>query len=203
MRLNLNMLECASIFCMVEGMGVRVFLSLFYFVYVLMALTPAGIIFCLHNATFTLLKFTFVLLVGLVCALLSRLYMHLVEKHIAPSDEMRAVEMVEVAEPKYIPIYIAYFVIAVSLENWIMFVVVFIIIYLLILKGKFAYFNPYLLFSGYHFYEVSIDPNKAQGQNMYAKFKVFLISKRKLKITMQYKELIRLNDFVFLDQEKE
>ncbi|WP_104759673.1 hypothetical protein [Helicobacter bizzozeronii] len=178
-------------------------MSLSYCLYVLIALTPAGIIFCLHNATFTLLELAFVLLGGLVCALLSRLYICLVEKHIAPSDEMRAVEMVEVAEPKYIPIYIAYFVIAVSLENWFMFAVVFIIIYLLILKGKFSYFNPYLLFSGYHFYEVSIDPNKAHGQDTYAKFKVFLISKRKLKTTMQYKELIRLNDFVFLDQEEE
>ncbi|WP_158653592.1 hypothetical protein [Helicobacter salomonis] len=184
-------------------MSVRVFLPLFYFVYVLMALTPAGIIFCLHNATFTLLELAFVLLGGLVCALLSRLYICFVEKHIAPSDEMRAVEMVEVAEPKYIPVYIAYFVIAVSLENWFMFAVVFIIIYLLILKGKFSYFNPYLLFFGYHFYEISIDLNKTHGQNMYAKFKVFLISKRTLKEKMQYSKLIRLNDFVFLDKEKE
>ncbi|WP_162982948.1 hypothetical protein [Helicobacter sp. L8] len=181
----------------------RVFLSLFYFVYVLIALTPAGIIFCLHNATFTLLELASVLLGGLVCALLSWLYMRLVEKHIPPSDEMRAVEMVEVAEPKYIPVYIAYFVIAVSLENCLIFIVVFALIYLLILKGKFSYFNPYLLFFGYHFYEISIDSNKLQGQGTYAKFKVFLISKRKLKTTMQYKELIRLNDFVFLDKEKE
>ncbi|WP_104732807.1 hypothetical protein [Helicobacter salomonis] len=182
----------------------RVFLPLFYFVYVLMALTPAGIIFCLHNATFTLLELAFVLLGGLVCALLSRLYICFVEKHIAPSDEMRAVEMVEVAEPKYIPVYIAYFVIAVSLENWFMFAVVFIIIYLLILKGKFSYFNPYLLFFGYHFYEVAIDPSQiTSDSHMYAKYKVFLISKRKLKIEKQYPKLIRLNDFVFLDKEKE
>ncbi|WP_121022791.1 hypothetical protein [Helicobacter vulpis] len=179
------------------------FLFLFYFVYVFIALTPAGVIFYLHNTTFTLLELALISLGVLVCALLSCLYMRLIEKYILPFDATHSVEVVEVAEPKYIPIYIAYFVIAVSLENWIIFAVVFTLIYFLILKGKFSYFNPYLLFFGYHFYEISIDLNKAHGQNMYAKFKVFLISKRTLKEEMQYSKLIRLNDFVFLDKEEE
>ncbi|WP_158654206.1 hypothetical protein [Helicobacter ailurogastricus] len=176
---------------------------MFYFIYVLVALTPAWAIFYLHTTAFSFLKLACILLGAVGCALFSYFYMRLIEKHIPPSDKMRTVEMVEVAEPKYIPIYIAYFVIAVSFENCTLFVVVFVLIYLLILNGKFSYFNPYLLFFGYHFYEISIDLNKTHGQDTYAKFKVFLISKRRLKTTMQYKELIRLNDFVFLDKEKE
>ncbi|WP_053944744.1 hypothetical protein [Helicobacter ailurogastricus] len=178
---------------------------MFYFIYVLVALTPAWAIFYLHTTAFSFLKLACILLGAVGCALFSYFYMRLIEKHIPPSDKMRTVEMVEVAEPKYIPIYIAYFVIAVSFEHckeYKIFIVVFILIYLLILKGKFSYFNPYLLFFGYHFYEISIDLNKTHGQN-YAKFKVFLISKRTLKEEMQYSKLIRLNDFVFLDKEKE
>ncbi|MFC3847173.1 hypothetical protein ACFOPX_01305, partial [Helicobacter baculiformis] len=124
-----------------------------------------------------------------------------VARYMPPEDAMRAVEMVEVAEPKYIPIYIAYFVIAVSLENCTLFIVVFVLIYLLILKGKFSYFNPYLLFFKYHFYEISIDPSQITGNSSkYAKYKVFLISKRKLKIEKQYPKLIGLDEFVFLDK---
>lgn len=67
---------------------------------------------------------------------------------------------------------------------------------MLILKGKFSYFNPYLLFFGYHFYEVSIDTD---GEK-YAKYKLFLISKQKIKYIKTYNNLIRLNDFTFLDK---
>ena len=103
---------------------------------------------------------------------------------------------VTIAEPKYIPVYIAYFVIAVSINNLLIFSVVFILIYLLILKGKFSYFNPYLIFLGYHFYEVSIDSN----QEKYAKYKLFLISKQAIKDVKIHNELIRLNNFTFLDK---
>ncbi|WP_163499586.1 hypothetical protein [Helicobacter suis] len=185
----------------------EVVLCLFYFVYVFIALTPALVIFTLHVVAFTFLNFAYVVLGSIVCAMLSYIYMYLIERYMKPSDKMSAVEMVEIAEPKYIPVYIAYFVIAVSIEDWKIFMVVFLLIYFLILKGKFSYFNPYLLFFRYHFYEVSIDPNKIEGgsdPHTYAKFKVFLISKRgMLKIETHFKELIRLNDFVFLDKKKE
>ncbi|BCZ19342.1 hypothetical protein NHP190012_09840 [Helicobacter sp. NHP19-012] len=116
---------------------------------------------------------------------------------------MCAVEMVEVAEPKYIPVYIAYFVIAVGLENRDMFFVVFGLIYSFIIMGKFSCFNPYLLFFGYNFYEISIDPSQITGDSHeHAKYKVFLISKRNLKVEKQY-QLIRLKEFVFLDQYKQ
>ncbi|AXL33236.1 hypothetical protein C3I17_06015 [Campylobacter jejuni] len=102
---------------------------------------------------------------------------------------------IEIAEPKYIPIYIAYFVIALSVDNWKNFCFIFILICLLILKGKFSYFNPYLLFS-YNFYEISIN----EDGNKYAKYKVFLISNQKIKNIKIHNNLIRLNDFTFLDK---
>ncbi|EAH8791878.1 hypothetical protein EWP86_06355 [Campylobacter jejuni] len=102
---------------------------------------------------------------------------------------------IEIAEPKYIPIYIAYFVIAISIDDCKIFCFVFILIYLLILKGKFSYFNPYLLFS-YNFYEISIN----EDENKYAKYKVFLISNQKIKNIKIHNNLIRLNDFTFLDK---
>lgn len=37
---------------------------------------------------------------------------------------------IEIAEPRYILIYISYFMIAVSIDNWIVFIAVFILIYI-------------------------------------------------------------------------
>ena len=128
--------------------------------------------------------------------IISYLYIYCIKKYNqnTQSEQMECNE-IEIAEPKYIPIYITYFVIAVSINDLVIFCFVCILIYLLILKGKFSYFNPYILFS-YHFYEVSISTN----DNKYAKYKVFLISKQKIKNIKTHNNLIRLNDFTYLDK---
>ncbi|STP12962.1 Uncharacterised protein [Helicobacter mustelae] len=175
------------------------FLNIFYFAYVAIALSPLAIIFILQNKSIQI-PFFELIVVGCIVplTLVSWLYIFCIEKHYQNTDdEQMKCDEIEIAEPKYIPIYIAYFVIAVSIDNWLIFIVVFVLIYLLILKGKFSYFNPYLLFFGYHFYEVSINMN--QGKN--AKYKIFLISKRKIKAIKKHNHLIRLNDFAYLDKE--
>lgn len=170
-----------------------------------MALTPLMVIFILQNRdmqTFIYENIIFNNLIVALCIivialLLSYLYIYCVRKyHQDTESELMKCSEIEIAEPKYIPIYIAYFVIAVSIDNWIVFGVVFILIYLLILKGKFSYFNPYLLFLGYHFYEVSIDINRSK----YAKYKIFLISNQTIKTIKKCGHLIRLNDFTYLDK---
>lgn len=170
-----------------------------------MALTPLVVIFILQNRDIQMFiceNIGFNNLIAALCIIVvallsSHLYIYCVKKYYqnTQSEPMECSE-VTIAEPKYIPVYIAYFVIAVSINNLLIFSVVFILIYLLILKGKFSYFNPYLLFLGYHFYEVSIDSN----QEKYAKYKLFLISKQAIKDVKIHNELIRLNNFTFLDK---
>lgn len=170
-----------------------------------MALTPLMVIFILQNRDIQIFIYENIgfnnLIVALciivVALLFSHLYIYCIKKYYqnTQSEPMECSE-VTIAEPKYIPVYIAYFVIAVSIDDLLIFGVIFTLIYLLILKGKFSYFNPYLLFFGYHFYEVSIDSN----QEKYAKYKLFLISKQKIKYIKTHNNLIRLNDFTFLDK---
>ncbi len=170
-----------------------------------MALTPLVVIFILQNRDTQMFicenigfnNLIVALCIIVVALLLSHLYIYCVKKYYQNTQsELMECSEVTIAEPKYIPVYIAYFVIAVSINNLLIFSVVFILIYLLILKGKFSYFNPYLLFLGYHFYEVSIDSN----QEKYAKYKLFLISKQAIKDVKIHNELIRLNNFTFLDK---
>lgn len=177
---------------------------IFYLVYVAMALTPLVIIFILGKdfGTITILQFTipnsilYALSIMVFALLFSYFYIHCVKKYNSDtqSEQIECSE-IEIAEPKYIPIYITYFVIAVSINDFILFCFVFILIYLLILRGKFSYFNPYLLFS-YHFYEASINTK----QDRYAQYKIFLISKQKIKNIRVHDNLIRLNDFTFLEK---
>lgn len=182
----------------------ELFLYLFYFVYVAMALTPLLIIFILNNEIQFIYKgiifdnIRITIGIFIFSLLVSWFYIFLSKKNNKNknSETMECIE-VEIAEPKYIPIYIAYFVIALSIKhNWLIFCIVFIMIYLLIIKGKFSYFNPYLLFLGYHFYEVQIE----NSSNENAKYKLFLISNKKIKNIKNHDNLIRLNDFTYLDK---
>lgn len=161
-------------------------LCIFYGIYVAMALTPLAIIFILKNEIIQILicqnnilaNIIIILCIIFIAAFLSLLYICCIKKYYQNTEcESMECNEIEIAEPKYIPIYIAYFVIAVSIDDCVIFCAIIILIYLLILKGKFSYFNPYLLFFGYHFYEVSIDTN----QTRYAKYKLFLISKQNIK----------------------
>lgn len=170
-----------------------------------MALTPLMIIFILQNRDMQIFIYQDIVLnniaislcIIMIALLLSYLYIYCAKKHYQDiQSETIECSEVTIAEPKYIPVYIAYFVIAVSISDLLIFSVVFILIYLLIFKGKFSYFNPYLLFFGYHFYEVSVDINREK----YAKYKLFLISKQKIKYIKIHSNLIRLNDFTFLDK---
>ena len=184
----------------------QLILAVFYLVYVAMALTPMLIVFVLRSDKVDIVAFSFdswifAIIVFILAFLLSYSYITFIKKinnDIQP-ETMECTE-IEIAEPRYIPIYIAYFVIALSvpkIENngWIVFMAVFVLIYFLILKGKFSSFNPYILFCGYNFYEVLIDVNKNQ-----ARYKIFLISKQTIKSFKSHNNLIRLNDFTFLDK---
>lgn len=163
-------------------------------IYIIATLTPMLIIFILRDGMYYLATCIFA-----VALVLSNLYVYLIKavnKSVQP--EQFSCNKIEIAEPKYVPIYIAYFVIALSIDkqNYLLFFIIFIMIYLLILKGKFSFFNPYLLAMGYHFYEVEI----SQLQDKYAGYKIFLISKQKIKNIKTHSNLIRLNDFTYLDK---
>lgn len=101
----------------------------------------------------------------------------------------------EIAEPKFVPMYIAYFVIALSIDdgNLCLFLIIFSGIFILVQRCKFSFFNPFVLF-GFNFYEVSIKNNT--GTN----YKIFLISRQNIKNINELSNLIRLNDFTFLEK---
>ncbi|RAZ40430.1 hypothetical protein CHL9426_00320 [Campylobacter hyointestinalis subsp. lawsonii] len=150
-------------------------------------MTPMLIIFLLKS---DLNYWFWALLICIVGFAFSNFYIYLQNKK--TNDEHANIESIEIAEPKYIPIYIAYFVISLSINDIILFFIAYIIVFLFVIKGKFSYFNPYLLL-WYNFYEAEIKNDKSSN------YKIFLISKNIIKNINKQTNLIRLNDFVFLE----
>ncbi|RDU57922.1 hypothetical protein [Helicobacter sp. MIT 99-5507] len=192
----------------------ELFLKIFYYLYVAVAITPFAIIFILKNSEikisieiwdYVVNNYLIILIIFAISLFLSWLYIVVVQQCYkdTQSEQICSTE-IEIAEPKYIPIYITYFVIALSIpysqENsihgWILFSITYLFIWFLILKGKFSFFNPYLLICGFNFYEATIDSKRSE----YARYKIFLISKQVIKNIKQHDSLIRLNDFTYLDK---
>jgi uncharacterized membrane protein YbhN (UPF0104 family) len=107
-----------------------------------------------------------------------------------PEDETLEITAIRSTEINYIPTYIGYFVIATSISDITAFWVITVIVAVLIYATKMFYFNPVLLLLGYHYYEVT----NTTGTTL------LLISKKKdLKIANSFKNLRRLNNYVFFD----
>ena len=110
------------------------------------------------------------------------------------SDEHASIKSIETAEDKYMTLYIVCFVISLNISDIITFFIVYFIVFLFVIKAKFSYFNPYLML-WYNFYEAEIENEKS------ANYKICLISKNTIK-NDRLTNLIRLNDFVFLEDYK-
>ncbi|MCI6641019.1 MULTISPECIES: hypothetical protein [Campylobacter] len=166
-------------------------LKLLEIVYVFMAISPILIIFLLKSGYYVLPFFIFI--VAYIC---SNLYIYLKIKTEKNFEESGNCNLIEIAEPKFVPIYIAYFVVSLSIEanNWIIFWSIYCIIFLLIFRCKFTYFNLFIS-QKWSFYEVEVkNVNKAN-------YKIFIISKENIKNIDKISNLIRLNNFTFLQKD--
>lgn len=118
-------------------------------------------------------------------------------KHFIKANETFKAFSIKPAEPTYIPTYIGYFVLAISIESTSLFIIIGSILCYLLYKTKIFYFNPLLILWGYNYYEAE----DQQGNS------ILLITKNKaLKISTSkgrsFENLIRLNNFTFLELSK-
>lgn len=105
-----------------------------------------------------------------------------------------AVKEIEQANNAYLPSYLGYFFVALSVPFNETLIFVFAILFLFTFLSQTLYFNPLFLFFGYHFYYLRTETN----------IKIFLITKKKLKDPgkLSFPALKRINDFTFIDKEK-
>ena len=105
----------------------------------------------------------------------------------------------EQANDFYLPIYLGYAFVAISLPTWKSFLLFFLLMLILLSKTRFFYFNPLFLILGYKFYFIdNVD-----------KSKMLLITKKEVKVLSDFFEnsvgieqeevaLIRVNNHTYL-----
>ena len=130
-----------------------------------------------------------ILLLTLVCLLGTR---------ILADDSMEGnIQEVSLASDGYLPSYLGYFFVALSIDknDWVLFWVIFALVYIFTYTSQLLYFNPLFLLMGFHFYYVM-----SQEQ-----VKIFIISRKKdirgVK-NLSFNRLKRINNFTFIDEEK-
>lgn len=98
---------------------------------------------------------------------------------------------VEQANNAFLPSYLGYFFVALSVNNFDTLIFIFLILFLFTFYSQTLYFNPMFLLFGYHFYYLTT----------LNKTKIFVITRKFLKNPddVNLPELRRINDFTFID----
>ena len=112
---------------------------------------------------------------------------------ILPTDVLRnsSVKEIELANNSFLPTYLGYFFVSLSVNNSATLTVVFAIIYVFTFLSQSLYFNPIFLLFGYHFYFIKTTEN----------IKIFLITKKQLRSPGNdgFDRLKRINNYTFID----
>lgn len=108
-----------------------------------------------------------------------------------PSGTTHAIES---ANNSFLPSYLGYFFVALSVPNVPTLIFVFSLLFIFTFLSQTLYFNPIFLIFRYHFYYVTT----------VHQITLFVISRRRLKDPkgVQFTRLCRINDFTFIDQER-
>ena len=97
----------------------------------------------------------------------------------------------EQANNAYLPSYLGYFFVALSVPYEETLIFVFILLFMFTFFSQTLYFNPLFLFWGNHFYYLTTDKN----------VKIFLITKKRIRCTehLSFPKLKRINNFTYID----
>lgn len=94
------------------------------------------------------------------------------------------------AEPTYIPVYISYFIITLGITKYSIFFIITFLLILFIFKTKVFYFNVLAYIFGYHFYEITT----TEGISL-----MLILKEKDIKKAQCFENLIRLNNFSFIE----
>lgn len=112
-------------------------------------------------------------------------------KHLPACGMDCSIEEVELASHSFLPNYLGYFFVALSVPNVTTLIYIYAVIFVFTHLSKALSFNPLFLLLGYQFYFVTGEDGT----------KIFLITKQKMKsyLDAELNNLRRINDFTFID----
>lgn len=118
-------------------------------------------------------------------------FISLLLANIIENDNLSNVDDFTLANHSFIPTYLGYFFVGLSLENINQFIFAYIIIFIFVYLSQTEYFNPIYLLFRYKFYYVLTSK----------KIRIFIITRRKIKDLNDkpFDKLKRINDTTFID----
>ena len=161
----------------------------------IIALLPALIVFFIKNDINIFayyLYFIWKYLIYFIILLLTNYFAILWSKGLGENNiSKRSIVSIEQANDAFLPSYLGYFFVALSISNIEIFSLVFVLIGVLVFFSRSAYFNPIFLLFGFGFYYCTTN----QGA------KILIITKQKLKLpkNVSFECIRRINDFTFID----
>lgn len=111
-------------------------------------------------------------------------------------DGMRSCQECVLADHEFLPVYLGYFFVALSVNNCMTLCFVYAIVFVFTFLTQTQYFNPIFLLFGYHFYHITTE----QGT------KAFLIAKGKVirnAKDVEFTDLRRINDTTYISRKDE
>lgn len=138
------------------------------------------------------ISFILYVLIPIILTYLSLLLTNLLDEDIIPRGSITEIEQ---ANNVFLPSYLGYFFVALSVPNCDTLLFVFLILFVFTFLSQTLYFNPLFLFFGYNFYNVTTTDN----------IKIFIVSKKIIKnpTDIEFNKLKRINNFTFIDKENE
>lgn len=110
------------------------------------------------------------------------------------NEKINIIKKVELANHTFLPTYLGYFFVALSIKDadWVTFSIIYFIVFIFTFFSQTNYFNPIFILIGYQFYYVTTVNN----------VRIFLITKKLMKnpSTYTFDNLKRINDFTFIDR---
>lgn len=109
-----------------------------------------------------------------------------------PNDYLdKKIKKIDLQTNSFLPNYLGYFFVALSVPSDYAIVFVLFIILLFVIASNVHYFNPFFLLFGYKFYHVETSINT----------KIFVISKKNIRANNNngFNQLKRINDFTFIE----
>jgi hypothetical protein len=102
------------------------------------------------------------------------------------------VESIEHANNSFLPSYLGYFFVALSIENWETLWFVYSVLFIFTFLSQALYFNPLFLLFGYEFYNIKTKNGTA----------IFLISRHKYKRPdeIEIPNAYRINNYTFIER---
>lgn len=115
----------------------------------------------------------------------------LVKQYLSDDSIESNIKDVEQANNTFLPSYLGYFFVALSVPYCETLIFIFAILFIFTYFSQTLYFNPLFLIFGYQFYYITTENN----------VKIFLISKKQIRSTkgLTFPNLKRINNFTYID----